>query len=571
MPRHKQGRRGEKPQYRSRMKAYVARVWELDGSCSGWTDLGTDNFELATALYERWLATGEKPETERGKERFEKAAERVLTAAEQRAGSDRGKLQAVRARRARLRTFALPRIGLVEVGRIQANHVASVLDAMAAADDKAGGTILKMRSDISQILAVLVREGAVKDNCARSLPAPKDAREDTRERMTLSDAQLLEFQRQRGFTTQLDMLAMTTRGIAGQRPSDAHASVWEDIDTVSFAWMRVRRPKTDGAVGKAVRGGRKARAYEKVVHEIDELYRAPWQAYWVAQGRPISGPVFPTLRDGVTKPMKLKDGRAVARRPSQAGSHRAPGSSYAQPLRDAVWACRIYSPLPGFDPAAPDKRLCRFQTDTDETRRLDFYGLRGALVTALADAGVETATQLAITGHTQLTTQLQHYMGRRRVRVPRAALPGGGAGGGVLSDSHPESSPSRDTIPRFGMERPHSGSRRSAKSSKLLAAPVGFEPTTNALGMQRKASRRTQGRVTTERVVAAKSPSSPVSSHDAGGNDSRSALLADMAKAALAEDWETLDRLRAALQVIDGPRKPLATVLSLTQPRKRLR
>lgn len=472
MPRKKQERRGEKPQWRAREKTWKARVWEQDGTCSGWVDLGTDNQELAFKIYERWLLTGVKPEADRGKEKLAAAAERIV---DEQAKTDP---DVAKDRRARLRAYALPRIGMVDVARIEHHHVASVLDAMVKVDRKGAGTVLKMRSDLSQILAQLQREGAIVVNFAKSIAVHKDARVDNRERVGLTDEQILLFQKKRGFNTQLDMMCLFSRQVGGHRTSDEHAGVWEDVDQVAFSWMKVRRPKTDGEKGANARvGSRRTRAYEKVTHDIEEPFiRDAIRAYWVAQGCPAKGPIFPLLRDAVAAPMKLKDGRVIQRKGGKAGERRGKGTSHAKALRRAVWECGIYDPMPGFDPAQPDKALCRLQTDTDETRCLDFQSFRRALVTALADAKVSEADQLAITGHTQVTTQQRHYMGKRRVKVPRAALPGGAvedaapAAPALTAEQRaalelllgrapaaaanpPESTSTRDKIPGSGMKR----------------------------------------------------------------------------------------------------------------------
>lgn len=476
MPRKKQERRGEKPQYRARAKTWVARVWEADGTCSGWTDLGTSNKDLALQRYERWLATGTPPEPGRGKETFAAAADRVVKKHEAEGAIDAGN---ARRRRQRIRDYALPQIGQLEVCLLEPHHVASVLDV--AAKQVAAGTVLALRSDISQILAQLVREGEILHNPARSMALPKGATADTRERVGLTDEQLLKFQQLRGFREPIDIMVMLCRQVGGHRTSDIHAGRWEDVDQKSFASMKVRRPKTDGETGAAVNvRKRKARAYERVDHEIDESLRVHLKAYWLSLGRPQTGPLFPRLRDAVSTPMKLKDGRSVERRGGKAGERKGEGSSYAKVFRRAVWECGIYDPMPGFDPEAPDKALCRLQTDTDETRRLDFHSLRRGLVTALADAGVSELDQLATTGHTQLTTQLKHYMGKRRVKVPRSALPGGAVESAVpaltpeqraalvallggASAILPESGASRDRIPDSGMKRASPASTAARK------------------------------------------------------------------------------------------------------------
>ncbi len=601
MPRKKLERRGEKPKYRSRSKDWAARIWEADGTPSGWQSLGTDNREIAHERYQRWLETGELPITVKGKEKFEPAADRILKAAEK-AGDMTPKL--AQDRRQRLWQYVMPSLGMIEVSRIRADHVVSIMrdmakPASAGGHDKSAGSILKVRSDISQILTWLRGEGAISENCARELPLPKGARVDTRERMSLSDEQLLVFQATRGFKEPLDMMILCSRQVAGHRTSDEHAGTWDQVDLVDFAWMKVRRPKTDGEVGARTRfGKRRVRAYEMVSHEIDPEYRPHFRAYWQAQGKPTRGPLFPVLRDGVARPMKLKDGRVVQRQASRVGDHKAPGSSYADVLRRAVWECEIYSPMPvgtlidkvptthAFDPDNPDTGLCFLQTDTDETRRLDFQSFRRDLVTALADAKVPLLDQLAITGHTQVSTQLKHYMKKRRVKVPRGALPGGAVEpsgptltpemraaleallGHAQSPSLPESSPARDRIPRVGTERASQGSALSGKYLNHLASPTGIEPVTRALGTHGSALQDSQARVTTKAIPAGSSPDEGVSSHELGGK--RAAFFRRMlAEAAADGDLDLLTEITAVAQRRALPLPANVHKLDTTRKRRR--
>ncbi len=412
-------RRREKIQWRNRLKTWVGRVVTVadDGSLDrgdGWVDLRTDNRDLAQKVYDRWLATGVPPK-QSDKETFAQAAERIVT--EQLA---RGEGPA-KDRLTRLRLYALPRIGMNEVGELEPSHVASVLDGMAVKDGKSAGYILKMRSDISQVLSQLMREGAVRSNVALGVPVADHARVDTRLRMNLTDEQLVAFQDRRGFETPLDIMVMLCREVAGYRTSDLHAAAWEHLDTEAFAWVRVRRPKTDGAVGANV-AQRKVRSYERVIHGIPEHVRPLLEAYWRRLGSPKKGPLFPTQRPAFAGTVETTAG-AYERQSSEVGSFKAAGTSYADDLRAAVWEAGIYSPLEGFDPASPDKSQCALQTDTETTRRLDFASLRRDYVTAIADSGVNTQTALATSGHTQINTQMRHYMKERRVQTPEAALP----------------------------------------------------------------------------------------------------------------------------------------------------
>jgi hypothetical protein len=299
---------------------------------------------------------------------------------------------------------------------MHAGHVSSVLDAMVDKDGKAARTIEKMRADISYVFKQLVRDHAVRVNVALGVPVADHARVDTRLRTNLSDEQYLEFQKKRGFRKPLDIMVMLVREVAGHRTSDLHAGDWKYVDTEAFAWVKVRRPKTDGEVGANV-AQRRVRAYQRVEHGLPEQCRAPLEIYWRALGCPKSGPMFPLLRPSAAGNAKSRHGGQYERRASEAGGFKANGSSYAEELRDAVWEAGIYSPLEGFDPARPDKSLCAFQTDGETTRKLDFMSLRRDYVTAVADSGVNEQTA-------QMTTQMRHYMKARKLQTPDAALPG---------------------------------------------------------------------------------------------------------------------------------------------------
>jgi hypothetical protein len=415
----------EKMQFRSsRGGTWVGRITTVlapgERLKSEWMDLGGNDEGLAQRAYDRWFDTGEMPVSERGRRRFRDEAERVVTAqleAGQKPAKDR---------LTRLRTYAYPVLGHLEVRYLESANVSAVFKAMVAAG-KSKGYCLKMRSDISQVLVELIDERMLTSNVAIGAKIPSRAPTDTRPRMALSDEQTLEFRRRRGFATQIDVMALLSRDVGGHRGSDACAGRWQDCDLEHFAWLRVRRPKTDPETGRAVRVGGK-RHYELVDHEVPEHVRGPLGAWHRKLGSPKLGAMFPLLRDAQVGPVRLKDGRVIERTGGKAGEFKRNGGAFARMYRRAVWEAGIYCPLEGFDPEHPDPAFCAFQTDTDETRALGFHTIRGELATALADAGVNTHTALAITGHTQATTQSRHYMRKRTVKVPDAALPGGRRG-----------------------------------------------------------------------------------------------------------------------------------------------
>lgn len=402
-------RTGERIQWRKSKRTWVGRVRMEDGSRSPWIDLCTDDPVLAQRRYDIWLESGEPP-SQAGRELFKKAAERIMEKM-----AERGE-KGITDRRTRVRAYALPVLGDIEVSRIEPHHIASVLDTMAA-QDKGAGYILKMRSDISRILSTLRREGAVSHNVALGVELPEDAMVDDRPRIVLTDEEVLRFRR-RGFEAELDMMALFARDLGGHRTSDLHAADWEDFDTIGWQWCKVRRPKTDkDDRGRSADGRRRAertgarrasRAYEKVLHGIPDTVQGPLIAWWKGHGSPKAGPVFP-LRKG-PKAGQRKTGKGI---------------SYAQALRDALWSEGIVRPLPGYDQAVGEARrnFCALQVDTPTTRAVDFHSFRRAYVTAVSQAGANMATVLDLAGHTQESTS-HLYRGPRLIETPAAALPG---------------------------------------------------------------------------------------------------------------------------------------------------
>lgn len=574
----------EKIQFRSRGGGtWVGRITTVTGpgqsEKSPWCDLGTNDSRLAEAAYERWFLTGEPPVSERGRKKFEAEAERILDEEKVFLKEEKDKKE-LEKRRQRLRKYAIPKIGMLEVRFIEPANVTSVLKGVIE-DGKGGGTALKLRSDISVILAALVEEAALTSNVALGVPLPKHATIDTRPRMALSDEQLLTFRERRGFKTQIDVMVLLARDVAAQRGSDLMAGRWEHCDLAGYSWMQVRRPKTDEEVGAKAKASRRTRAYEMVIHDLPDHVIPVLREWHERQGRPMSGPMFPLLRDAKSGPVRMKSGKVIERKGGKAGDAKGDGNGFARAYRKAVWDAGIYSPLPGFDPERPDPAKCAFQTDTKETKRLGFHGLRAELATALADAGVNQQTALAITGHTQATTQSKHYMRGRRVKVTDAALPGGRRGkatdgtagdlqstvtaavlaalaaagqGSTRPTSPAPASPSQPQVPPdSGATALFSSPAHLANSSIPLVSPRGVEPLTRALGIRASNPTDSQAPDTTDSVPVGttpyegrQSPSNPIQPQVLG-------LIQQAAAQAVAEgNWALADQLRALLTPPEG-------------------
>lgn len=386
---------------------WVGRIRLEDGTRSPWLSLGTTDRAVARERMDRWIGGGEPP-TQPSKELFRDAAERIIDAQEKKGQ------KGAKERRHRIRAFALPVMGHLEVGSVTPANIHSALSRMgeqeaATRTSYAADTVHHLRVDISRILRQLVLEEVLTVNVARDVELPDDIEVDDRPRVVLTDDEILQFRR-RGFASELDMMALVARDLGGHRTSDLHAADWSDFDTKTWATCVVRRPKTDREGSrKGKRKGRR-RATRGVVRQQMRLPASvvePLKAWWVGQGKPTTGPVFP-LRRG-PKAGQRKTGRGI---------------SYAQALRDALWAEGIVRPLPGYEAATGNARraLCALQVDTDETRAVDFHSFRRAFVTGLANSGLNLQTAMAAAGHSDPVTH-GRYITDGVLEVPASALP----------------------------------------------------------------------------------------------------------------------------------------------------
>lgn len=391
---------------------YVGRVRGDDGKRSPWTPLNTNEERHAHALVDRWIETG-LPPSQTGRELFSQAAERLL----QKMRDKGDKRKKIINRAQRLRDYALPSLGDMEVGRVEPHDVARVLDAMAA-QGKAKGTCNTMLADISRVFALVRRGGGVKNNPALDVGLPEEAYVETRLPIILEDYELLTFRQKRGFETELDMMVLFACDLAGHRTSDLHAACYEDCDLVHWLLITVRRPKTTDKAGRDLlerrereRPGtarRATRAYERVQHRIPHTVREPLINWWRKHGCPTSGPIFPVQRG------------------KRAGHYKGDNISYAQAFRDALWEAGIHRPLPGFDQAVGEtarRALDALQVDTDETLAVDFHSLRRWYATRMANIGLNEQTAMDLMGHTVASTHAR-YRGARVVGTPDHALLG---------------------------------------------------------------------------------------------------------------------------------------------------
>ncbi len=580
---------GEALHWAQSKNSWTGRVRGYPEGCARgrWLALGTPDKAIAQQRYDRWLATGEPPK-EATAESFEEAATRVT---ELRVPEGKKK----RDRLVRLRTYVFPFIGRMEAATVAAKNVASVLDRMPALG-KRKGTIAYVRTDLSQVFLGLIREGSREDNPAADLPLPEDAVEDGRLRQVLTDDEILRFRELRGCETELDLACWLARDVAGHRTSDLLAARYEHFDFVRGT-LKVRRPKTD-TEGKFV-NTRRVKSYELVTHVLPSGALEVVTAWWVKKGRPASGPLFTIQKPSRAGVVTRKDGSQYTRQASTVGDALSRnGTSFAPALRRALWEAGIVRPLPGWDPANPQKEHCALQTDTEESRRADFHSMRRAFVTAMKSAGADALDVLAAAGHTQLATS-SRYDAARLIHIPDAALPRartpeGDPPGITLPPAAPalpdvaallaqmdqlrallSASQSVPEVPKSVPERGNDldsrsyslaiGSGMVGKSLESLVEPRGIEPLTYALRMAGEPLVSSQASEMPEADRAHAIPAEDrLSAAEASLTQSLGRLIAE---AAAAGDWTHVEELTAIARRRSAP--PLAPVLSLTEARKR--
>lgn len=380
-----------------------------------WFALGTDNKAIARRKLARIVEDLEKneeptPERVAAVETFAEASDRVV----QRQRSEG--LKTWKEREQRLRDFALGRIGSAPVDKIRVSDIREVLEHARDAG-KSRQTIVHLKNDLSAVFGDLWRDEVIAENPVAKAEIPKGAHVDERDRVILSEHEFARFMACADVDPELHVMALTSRSFGGMRTSDLHAWDWSHVDTSGWHDAHVPRPKT-----KRHSGGK---SRERL--ELPEVLVPVLRAWWDGAGRPSKGPVFPVRRGPSAGERKRK-------------------SSYAKALREALWAAGIVRPRPGFPEAlerwaslrsvaaaaeqleaaeAAAKALCEIQSGSDETRPLDFHSFRRSFNTALAVAGANVQTAMALAGHRSPSTHMVYVKLAQvgALQTPAAALP----------------------------------------------------------------------------------------------------------------------------------------------------
>lgn len=381
-----------------RGKFYSARhTITVEGvSVRRWFQLGTPSLAVARAKNRELaarIARGDVPGAEAmvAPERCAAAFERVV--GEMR----RDGLKSWKDRRQRLRDYAEPVLGPLEVREVNAGHVRDALEECRAAG-RSKQTLVHLRNDLRAVFDALWRSDVVKENPVDKVRVPRLAKEDDRSRELLTDEEFARFVSCADVSLLLRTMALVSRVFGGMRTSDLHAWRWEHVDTVGWATAKIRRPKTRGLS----------------VLEMPDPLRQWLQRWWGETGSRTVGPVFPVGRG------------------DRAEEHRG-HTGYARQLRAGLRrAFGIDALLPGADRAGTETwsqvrelttRERELLEDGAESKRLDFHSFRRAYVTALAGSGVNAQRAMQLAGHTKIETHMRYVDALRPLATPTGVVP----------------------------------------------------------------------------------------------------------------------------------------------------
>jgi integrase len=369
--------------------------------------LGTTNKAVARVKLERLVAGTATPDTVVQAETFEDAARRIVPGQGVKTSDERLR---------RLETYAFPKLGHRLVTGLRGADIREVLDD-AAAQGLSKTTVGHILDDISGVLDSLWRYEVIPENPAKRVEVPKTAKVDDRPRVVLTDDEFSRFIAWPDLDPELRLMALTARCFGGMRTSDLHAWDWSHIDVHGWVHAHVPRPKT--------------KTRDRL--GLPRLIVPTLRAWWLAAGSPTDGPVFPeTNRE-----------RAGERRGKR---------SHARRLRAALWSAEVRR--------GATKETCELQTDTPDTKRVDFHSFRRAFNTALAGAGVNVQLAMKLAGHRNPSTHMRYVLLAESVPMPDAALPRfdlgtvGAQGREVLTAKSLR--PQRDLNPCYRRERPMS-------------------------------------------------------------------------------------------------------------------
>jgi integrase len=280
----------------------------------------------------------------------------------------------VKEERAYLKRHILPHLTYA-LDAVRPVHVRQVIDA-AIAGGLRRGTVTHLHRLMGRLFKSAWQDEIIKENPVLRVTVPA-VREVNRDRVILTDDEVERFMACVDVDLELRMLSLVSRVEGGMRTGDLLRWDWSYIDLENFKECTIPRAKTE----------------RPQVLEIPPVLSPFLRAWWVRQGSPRVGPVFPSRRG------KSKGGFKTAR-----------GNGFAGRLRRGLLKAGIVRH--------------EVHNDTPTTLRCDFHSFRRAFASALAGAEVSAQHAMKLTGHSDARVHARYVMNTPAMRaIPSHALP----------------------------------------------------------------------------------------------------------------------------------------------------
>lgn len=383
------------------------------------------------AQLEEQLAKGTAPVASKDVsdvETVEQACRRVVESAK------RDGMKTWKSLQSNLDLHALPHIGHMHVNKVGPRDIRLVLEE---ARDKglAKQSLLNLKNAMSKVFDSLWRDEDIPNNPVRQARLPNGAKQDHRVRVHMQAAeweQLVSYldsqpddERINGMPVrELQAMCVAARAIGGQRTSDLHCWIWEDIHLDQWDSCVVRRSKTGDDHISTVNG------ITDILHHLQPGHQAHLKQWWIHEGKPKTGFVFP------------------ARKGTRAGEQKL-RCSYAKELREALRRALGIVERKEVEKVIvrSNGRTMRVQTvewekvremterermllePTASTLPTDFHSMRHAFCSGIAASGANLQTQMSLAGHRQAQTAMRYtQLGQTEQKpiidgIPDAPLP----------------------------------------------------------------------------------------------------------------------------------------------------
>ncbi len=366
-----------------RKRVYKTRVMTVeDGKPVRATfSLGTADRKLAERKRAALLQELAAKEASLAAPVVDRAAPRFGPFALERVAGRKDRVKFVGSEKGHLKLWILPVLKDVLLADVTEAHARTILKGLVDAK-KRRQTITHVFGTLCRTLDLAVRRELISENVARKLSLAAELNDlgfqdrEEKPREVLKDSEFEKLMTCPEVDLEIQVLGLTARCIGGARTRDLTALTWEHCDVPDFAWIAVPRTKTK----------------RPQKFELPRLVRARMAAWWIEKGKARTGPVFP-----------------VRRGPRKGEARRDQGVSFAERLRRALLTAGV--------------TRHELHHETPFSLPVDFHSFRRAFSSALANAGVNEQTAMALTGHADAKAHRRYLTAVDAQRALPSALP----------------------------------------------------------------------------------------------------------------------------------------------------